>query len=778
MPLPTENQLYSGAINFKQLTDELRMERMNQSYVFDYTHFISHQTITIPIEPDPEVHWATRSVQTETSVPLEYTDNNGVRKSAEYKGSQLNMNVAPIESSLFYNATFEDEQLLLNTYLIYSGAEKNFAAGTSEGPFTTPEKNFAAIIKSDNIDDVLAFTSAVAGQSAMKPCEDVLAKGVLKFILAADKDETLKVLYEQAPISALVLISDDLKIKHLQRLLKYDEGDWIVDGWFQDSSNAMARLVTTFQDYNKMYDYFYANPEEVLKIYYYTSGQGTQVVCDFINVLCQFHQMTTKQVPAVQAEFYEGTNYTIDADILQNEGKTINISNYKTEYVETYVDYDDGKRTTQLASGSYHPMDFIRVVKKSDKGDSQSEEATLLPAIYVKYFADQKEWAEVAMTVRVCADLLVIIITIATLGGASPLAVALGVLDTAMATGDLIVAASQSELEKTPEGREFLEKWNKAMLIASVVTAVPAAFAAGTKLLLLIKNAATLKTVKIMLLKLILEANITNFEKNTVRLLEARVEIVIATKGVLDELSVAKLYEQGCMLVTGEEKVGNATVQKAALIYKGERIAQGTANDQEFINALKQLKDAQYDAGKLLKALEGLLPRWQFQHILSSGVKITENVRKGAYLVGGWVADFQFVLKELEYPVITDAKILEKAYSFPVPQGQKFNLLNVSEDVVKHFAKKGGFFKRVNAPWVDAAVLRKEEIIVATRQKDLFRTVIKDGEEVEVLTGFGKEIHRFEWEHGYRFDPKTKRMLPPDQAKGLPTLTKFEQNKL
>lgn len=50
----------------------------------------------------------------------------------------------------------------------------------------------------------------------------------------------------------------------------------------------------------------------------------------------------------------------------------------------------------------------------------------------------------------------------------------------------------------------------------------------------------------------------------------------------------------------------------------------------------------------------------------------------------------------------------------------------------------------------------------------------------DVLTGFGKEVHCFEWKHGYRFDPKTKRMLPPSELKGrkFPTLTQLEEHKI
>ncbi|WP_262151803.1 hypothetical protein [Chryseobacterium foetidum] len=50
---------------------------------------------------------------------------------------------------------------------------------------------------------------------------------------------------------------------------------------------------------------------------------------------------------------------------------------------------------------------------------------------------------------------------------------------------------------------------------------------------------------------------------------------------------------------------------------------------------------------------------------------------------------------------------------------------------------------------------------------------LADGTRKSTLSGFGKEIHRFEWKYGYRFDAKTKRMLSPEQLKGkrLPILT-------
>jgi hypothetical protein len=132
----------------------------------------------------------------------------------------------------------------------------------------------------------------------------------------------------------------------------------------------------------------------------------------------------------------------------------------------------------------------------------------------------------------------------------------------------------------------------------------------------------------------------------------------------------------------------------------------------------------------------------------------------------------------LTTPLITDVEKLRKGFDFPLPKGQKFNLLNVSEDVVEYFSKKGGFFNRVNAKWVDAAVKRGEDIILATDIDDLYKTVTIEGKRIKILTGYGKEVHRFEWKHDYRFEPKSKMMLPPTKTSGLKPLTKGDDYKI
>ncbi|WP_299434391.1 hypothetical protein [uncultured Aquimarina sp.] len=231
------------------------------------------------------------------------------------------------------------------------------------------------------------------------------------------------------------------------------------------------------------------------------------------------------------------------------------------------------------------------------------------------------------------------------------------------------------------------------------------------------------------------------------------------------------------------EKVG-FTVQKLGedsfrFVYKNEEIFVGskaqakTELEGYFSNTGRNKKLEQY-----LDELLIIFKRSTFKHKPSSGVVVSKDTPLGTYLVGGWMTDLKFILKELDYPVITDFEILRRNFEFLAPSGQKYNLLNVSEEVVRYFSKRGGFFNRVNAKWVDAAVKRRENILLITRKIDLYRPIIKDGKRIEVLTGYGKEIHRFEWKHGYRYDSKTNKMVPSEKAKSLQTLTNFEDHKI
>lgn len=165
----------------------------------------------------------------------------------------------------------------------------------------------------------------------------------------------------------------------------------------------------------------------------------------------------------------------------------------------------------------------------------------------------------------------------------------------------------------------------------------------------------------------------------------------------------------------------------------------------------------------------------KFSHLPTSGAIIDETIKDGTYLVGSFASDLKLIVRQLDYTIIN--KLDE---SFPLLEGQKFNILNVSDDIYEEAIKNGGFFTKVNAKWVDSAVENGKDVIVLSKAEELRRPITNDAGEIigEELTGFGKEIHRFEWVHGYRFNPETKMMVPPQEAKDLKTLTKFDEYKI
>ena len=155
-----------------------------------------------------------------------------------------------------------------------------------------------------------------------------------------------------------------------------------------------------------------------------------------------------------------------------------------------------------------------------------------------------------------------------------------------------------------------------------------------------------------------------------------------------------------------------------------------------------------------------------FSHVPTSGAIVYEGLENGTFLIGGFPPDLINILDELGYPKMDPLNL-----SFPVPVGQKFNLLNVSDAVYEPFINATpGFFTAVNGPWIDAAVSQGVPIIVVS---DVNLHLYKVEDNVTKLTGFGKEVHRLEYQHGYRYDPATRRMLPPGSVDGLPTLTNF-----
>jgi hypothetical protein len=87
------------------------------------------------------------------------------------------------------------------------------------------------------------------------------------------------------------------------------------------------------------------------------------------------------------------------------------------------------------------------------------------------------------------------------------------------------------------------------------------------------------------------------------------------------------------------------------------------------------------------------------------------------------------------------------------PKKGGFNVLNVPDKVHKSYKTSEDFFEAVNKPFLDEAIKRGDDILMASDPRvstNLFKT---DG----TLTGFGMEIKHL-MKNGYKFDEVTKMM--------------------
>jgi hypothetical protein len=140
----------------------------------------------------------------------------------------------------------------------------------------------------------------------------------------------------------------------------------------------------------------------------------------------------------------------------------------------------------------------------------------------------------------------------------------------------------------------------------------------------------------------------------------------------------------------------------------------------------------------------------------TSGLHLKGTLTSGGYLIGSYLSDIKNITQKLNYPVTNGIN-----FSFPLPAGQKYNILNDSKADYDYWSKNGGFFNKVNIPWLNSAISKKLPIYLASKPT---KGVLYSG---AVLTGFGKEIKHLE-SKGLRYNPKSLKMEKGNFPKLLP----------
>ena len=132
----------------------------------------------------------------------------------------------------------------------------------------------------------------------------------------------------------------------------------------------------------------------------------------------------------------------------------------------------------------------------------------------------------------------------------------------------------------------------------------------------------------------------------------------------------------------------------------------------------------------------------------SSGAILRANPDKTTTIIGNFKNDMINIISELG-----DVK----STYFGARKG-RFNVLNVPDDIYKSLTPKQ-FWERYNKRWLDMAISRGDDIILATVPEGDFLSYIDNDTGKEVITGFGSEYNYLR-EHNYIYDAATHKMVP------------------
>ncbi|WP_130734895.1 hypothetical protein [Flavobacterium sp. J27] len=638
-----KDEFYRSALNSKKLIEDLKVNSNSDDFFFHYKEYTKNlPTTTLILSGDglgPRL-----ITEHEQTIPYQYENAQGKRETAALK-IRLNTRACKVD---FINPGFrfkideKNESLNFQISFIYTDAidKRDFSITPEiDNDYVLNDMYKAIIIETEKLNDFVAIVSQIGRETFL---EDKITKVFADKLKNSKEASELKFLYENIPDFALKnilsLLNEEILWEHINVLTDYDD-DGLFSGW-RDGSSALINVMKAYGKSNILFDKFKANPAFVKRIYKNLDGYSLYEGQNISNKII-FSQLLAalcvtngnKGLNQREETFYYGQGYKLNADIISLFSKENDDEFYLQQLKEvsktvTKTYPDDLPRYSQRIEveeksfesvdegAMYHPLDLVYLVDTS----VSSEISFPVPAIVIKALSDEKEIQEIEKGIRIGFDILAIVIgVVVVVTTGNPLIATLAVADIALATTDIGVLAIQEQLLKTEGGKEFLESWEKIYIAGSLVTAGPAVFntlfkigngllkggtillEGGSKLILVAtKNANVANFVRSCMLKVLLEINIANFTKNTVKdILFA--EEALASNGIkFNPAGVTRLQNEGVIFIKGigfdNKAIG------LAVIYKGEAIASGTA--KEVRATLKEVWTAK--SAKLIDALEEL----------------------------------------------------------------------------------------------------------------------------------------------------------------------------
>lgn len=628
-------------INYERLARDLKdnIYSLNGFY-FDYRMYAlddisSHTTFSSPTTMIPTTSYSS----SKNNMPFDYSDEAGNSKKGIFNMGRLNKRICYIDA---YNVgiNFDNKNVNYSISFPYKDAEGKelvFDESTPQEDFFRKDKYVAIQISDTNVEVFLGFIKTVFGDGSVNGCKTIIVSYFNNFFLKYNTDvDRLKLLYEQAPdfvLSELLgLLGKDTLWNHFTLLSDYDDKGFFSN--FKDASSAFINVLKAFGNSALLYDKLKNDPVLIKRIYknldkssdYMGQVLSNRIIFSYLlNALCVANGF--KDLTVLDKTFYYGEGYKFDANVTGVSEKDDEFFIQQLREIPLFgMDFTPFTEDIEEDKGKmYHPLDMVSFVDKN----SPEEFVMLVPAILIKALSDEEEWQEINKNIRIGFDILALIIgviTVATTG--NPGLFALALADIALATTDITVQTFHDEIIQMEGGPEFIDAWEKIYLVGGIITAGPALIStilkSGTSLLRIAqaaKNFKVMNYVKTCMMKVILEINIANFTKNTVKEIIYGEEALKLTGVNFKIAEVSRLQQEGVLFIKGINSQGE-TVGLAAL-YKGEVIAQGTA--KEVRETLKDIWTAK--GANLVSKLESLLNKTKvdFDFFLNSVPELLTN---------------------------------------------------------------------------------------------------------------------------------------------------------
>ncbi|WP_295212153.1 hypothetical protein [uncultured Chryseobacterium sp.] len=441
-------------------------------------------------------------------------------------------------------------------------------------------------------------------------------------------------------------LEDEKIMDHLLTLTEYDDTGFF-SGW-KDGSSALVNVLKAFSTNTYILNKFRKEPELCNRIYYNLDGvsfidgkpQANRLI--FANILMQYCLFSPHRPKEDAPTFHIGKNYKIATNVTELSGKWLGFgqSDEKTFFLQQQKEITQNVRivakegnpeateqvTEDLDEGKqYFPLEMVYFVNEDEKninpetGEELPSVTMMVPAIYVKAMADAEKWEDINYFIRITADILAVVLGIATLATTgNPYLILAAMADLSLAGIDLTVQALRQEIAKLPGGEQFLKDWDLIYGVGGAIVAAPQLIVSAYRgIFVLMPKAAknVQQGLRTMAISLFLDLNAGRFERSQLTFLQTT-EWVFPTKGAWNSFKANVIAEEGVALFEVQVFKNNRPVNQYIISYQKEILAQGVmSQDKYFTKVVREIAKNYYSKASLLKTLTELWESKSYQLI-------------------------------------------------------------------------------------------------------------------------------------------------------------------